>query len=88
MAEIDNEKVFGALQSRRWKYRTAEGIAKETKVPVKTVEKVLKESPQKVRVSVMRRRDGKVLYAKKDEVSVIRDWWNGFKLLSKAKVSE
>ena len=88
MAEIDNEKILAALKSRRWKYRTAEGIAKETRVPVNTVEKVLKESPQQVRVSVMRRRDGKVLYVKKDEVSVIKDLWNGFKLLSKAKVSE
>lgn len=79
------EKVFRALNTGRWKYRTAEGIAKETRLPTTKVEATLKSHPEMVRVSLLRRSDGKILFASKKKVSGLQDAWIAVRALSKAK---
>lgn len=78
-------RIFKALSSPKWMYRTADGIAKETHLPRAEVEKTLKTHPEKVRVSLVRRRDGSVLFASKEKVSVLQDAWTAVRALSKAK---
>lgn len=78
-------RVFTALNSSKWLYRTAEGIAKETHLPEAEVEKTLKTHPGKVRVSLVRRRDGSVLFASKEKVSGLQDAWTAVRALSRAK---
>jgi hypothetical protein len=78
-------KVFRALDTGQWKYRTAEGIAKETHLPTEKVEATLKSHPEMVRVSLVRRSDGKLLFASKKKVSGLQDAWTAVRALSKAK---
>jgi hypothetical protein len=78
-------RIFKALNSSTWQYRTAEGIAKETHISTKDVEKALQTHPEKVRVSLVRRRDGQVLFASREKVSAIQDAWTAIRALSKAK---
>lgn len=77
--------VFKALNRSTWKYRTAEGIAKEIHISTKDVEKALQTHPEKVRVSLIRRRDGKVLFTSREKVSAFQDAWTAVRALSKAK---
>lgn len=81
------EKILRALSSERWLYRTVDGIAKETKLPKEEVKRVLDESRQKVRVSRIRSKKGKVLYASKNRVSSVMDLWTAFRAISRMKVA-
>lgn len=78
-------RVFTALNNSKWLYRTAEGIAKETQLPKTEVEITLKAHPEKVRVSLVRRRDGSILFASKEKVSGLQDAWTAVRAISKVK---
>lgn len=78
-------RVFNALSHSKWLYRTAEGIAKETHLPKAEVEQTLKAHPEKVRISLVRRRDGSILFASKEKVSGLRDAWTAVRAISKVK---
>lgn len=79
--------VLSALRAPKWRYRTVDGISKETRISIDDVKRVLDESPQIVRVSRIRNRNGKILYASKERVSALGDLWTAARAISKRKVT-
>ncbi len=79
------EIVVQVLKSNEYDYRTAEGIAKDLKVQINRVKKVL-NSDSRVRVSVMESNDGKKLYALKNKKSALGDYMSAFRALSSDKM--
>ncbi len=78
-------KVLQALENPKWRYRTASGIAKEAQLDAKTVEEVLRQNPDLVRVSIAKSSDGSTLFASKKKVSAVSDVWTAFKAVNKAR---
>lgn len=78
-------KVLQALDNSKWRYRTASGIAKEAQLDTKTVEEVLRQNPDLVRVSITKSADGSTLFASKKKVSAVSDVWTAFKAVNKAR---
>lgn len=78
-------KVLQALEDPKWRYRTASGIAKEAKLDARTVEEVLRQNPDLVRVSLAKSPAGSTLFASKKKVSVVSDVWTAFKAVNKAR---
>lgn len=76
------ERVLDALRSSEFEYRTAKAIANQTHLTVEQVEDVLMSHPEVVRVSVIRRPDGSMLFADRDRVSALKDAWAGFRAVS------
>lgn len=78
-------RVYSALKNSKWEYRTAAGIAEEVHQPTRDVEVILKNSPKEVLVSVIRKSDGTLLYASKDKVSTVSDYWSAARAISAEK---
>jgi len=77
--------VIRALSDPKWDYRTAEGIAKDVKKPLTTVEMVL-ESDDRVRKSVMKSKSGRNLYTLKVRKSKVGDFFSAFQSLNSDKL--
>jgi hypothetical protein len=61
--EADRGRIATALEDGRWKFRTAEGIARQIGSPVNRVRRVLQSSSELARESVMTDAAGRPLYA-------------------------
>ena len=79
-----HHKVIEALKSPKFKYRTVQGLAKETHLSPAEVKKVL-ETDTTVRKSLARSKSGATLYIAKKNVSAIQDAWNAFRAINSAK---
>lgn len=77
--------VMRALENKKWDYRTAEGIAKESNVSLENVKKIL-ETDDKVRVSVMKSNIGKQLYTLKSKKSKAGDLLTAFRAMNSDKL--
>jgi len=80
-------KVIDALKNDKWDYRTADGIAKELKADLSTVEKILRNTPG-VRTSVMKDPNGQELYTLKVRKSAVNDYFTAFRALNASKSGE
>jgi hypothetical protein len=78
-------KVLLALENPKWRYRTASGIANEAHLDAKTVEEVLRNNPDLVRVSIAKSSNGSTLFASKKKISAVSDIWTAFKAVNKVR---
>ncbi|WP_421511461.1 hypothetical protein ACOQH0_02660 [Enterobacter sp. JS8-1] len=78
------ELVIREMGNPKWLYRSAKGIAKQTKLSESDVNEVLVHSP-KVRKSVIPAPDGSDLYVLKKRKSFLGDIWVAFKALNHDK---
>ncbi|WP_144655204.1 hypothetical protein [Achromobacter dolens] len=76
------DQIVKAVESSRWDYRTAEGIAKDVHATASDVRKAIAERPDIFRVSVMKKEDGSPLYTTKSRVSGTKDYISAFKAIS------
>ena len=79
-----NYVVIEALKSPKFKYRTVQGLARETHLPANLVIEVL-NSNDSVRKSLVKSKTGADLYTAKKKVSAVEDAWNAFTALNSAK---
>lgn len=84
LSQADVARIIEALGNSKYSYRTAHGIARESKIDDKSVVEVLRVNPS-VRVSITKSPDGSTLYALKNKVSATSDVWNAFKAVNVAK---
>lgn len=73
----EEEKIINALRDERWDYRTVEGIAKGTGIPVDTVRTFLKTHKDIVRKSSIPDRLGRDLYTLNNRYSQGKEFWRG-----------
>lgn len=71
----EEEKIINALRDKHWDYRTVEGIAKETGIPVDTVRTCLETRKDIVRKSSIPDRLGRDLYTLNNRHSQFKDFW-------------
>ena len=71
----EDEKIINALRDNRWDYRTADGIAKETGVPVERVLAFLESRKDIVLKASIPDRLGRDLYTLNDRQSQAKDIW-------------
>ena len=71
----EEEKIINALRDKLWDYRTTEGIAKETGIPVDTVRTFLETHKDIVRKSSIPDRLGRDLYTLNNRHSQVKDFW-------------
>ena len=71
----EEEKIINALRNKRWDYRTTEGIAKETGIPVDTIRTFLETRKDIVRKSSIPDRLGRDLYTLNNRHSQVKDFW-------------
>ncbi len=69
---VDNGKadwalIDSALRNPKWDFRTAEGIAEETGLPIERVEELLADNDDKVRRSYVKDKKGRVLFTFKEK---------------------
>jgi len=76
--------VIEALKSPKFKYRTVEGLAKETHLSALEIVRVL-EVDRAVRKSLAKSKTGADLYTAKKKVSAMADVWNAFTAINSAK---
>lgn len=79
------ELVLKAMKNNKWDYRTAHGIAVETKLPETVVTEVLNNSKNEVRSSLIQTKSGKNLYTLRSRKSAIADAWWAIRTMSKDK---
>ncbi len=79
-----DEIVLRALESPKYKYRTVQGIASETKLDEQRVRTILKNNPL-VRESFEKSKTGKQLFTSKKKVSIGEDLWTAFRAVNSAK---
>jgi hypothetical protein len=71
----EDEKIINALRDKRWDYRTADGIAKETGVPVEQVLTFLESRKDIVLKASIPDRLGRDLYTFNDSQSQANNVW-------------
>lgn len=77
--------VIEALSNTKWDYRTADGIAKEINVSVEEVNAIL-STDNRVRLSVMKSKNGKSLYTLKSKKSKVGDLFTAFRAMGSDKL--
>lgn len=82
----EEEKIVSALRDQRWDYRTADGIAKETGVPIDRVLAFLESRKDVVFKASMPDRLGRALYTLNDRQAQVNDVWRNI-VTSVTKVS-
>jgi hypothetical protein len=81
MGEIlvsDDEKIIKALSDKSWDYRTAEGIAKETGLPIERVLTFLASRQDVVLKASLPDRFGRTLYTLNDGRGQANNVWRSF----------
>ncbi|SHM38301.1 hypothetical protein [Rhodanobacter sp. OK091] len=78
------DRVLKALNNSTYKYRTLNGLARDTHLDPEFVKTVL-DSSTAVRKSFVKSKSGKQLYASKEKVSATEDLWVAFQALNSAK---
>lgn len=81
------EFVIKALGNNKYDYRTAEGIARETNIPVNKVMVILNDD-KRVRTSIIKRKDGKKIYTLKSKKSAVGDVFTAFRAMSSDKMGD
>ena len=76
--------VIQALNSPKFKYRTVQGLSKETHFPANVIVEVL-NSDKSVRKSLVKSKTGADLYTAREKVSAVEDAWNAFTAINSAK---
>ncbi|HEY6871256.1 MAG TPA: hypothetical protein VI298_00885 [Geobacteraceae bacterium] len=76
------QTIISALSDPKWEYRTARGIAKDTRMPEKEIENTLEKLQPLIRVSVTKTKEGENLYALKERKSLLGDYWSAFKSMN------
>ena len=71
----EEAKIINALRDKRWDYRTTEGIAKETSIPVDTVRTFLETRKDIVRKSSIPDRLDRDLYTLNNRYSQGKEFW-------------
>jgi len=71
----DDEKIIKALSNKRWDYRTAEGIAKETGLPIERVLTFLTSRQDVVLQASLPDRFGQALYTLNDRQGKANNVW-------------
>jgi hypothetical protein len=77
---VEEDKITNALRDQRWDYRTAEGIAKETKIPVETVRAFLESRKDIVWKSSVSDRLGRDLYTLNERRPQIKEFWRNISI--------
>jgi hypothetical protein len=72
---LDEDKIINALRDKRWDYRTADGIAKETGIPLETVKNFLESRKGTVWKSSIPDRFGRDLYTHNDRRPQNKEFW-------------
>ena len=81
---VEEDKIIKALSDKRWDYRTVDGIAKETDIPVENVMAFLESRKDIVWKSSFPDRLGRELYTLKDRRPQSKYFWhNIFTFISK-----
>lgn len=62
-----------ALADARWTFRTIDGLARQTRLPVSKVEKILGDNPALARRSVLKMNNGSDLYVAHDRPPTVRE---------------
>jgi hypothetical protein len=71
----EEAKIIDALRDEHWDYRTVEGIAKETGIPVDAVRTFLETRKDVVRKSSIPDRLGRELYTLNGRHSYVKEFW-------------
>lgn len=71
----EEDKIINALRDQRWDYRTVEGIAEETKIPIETVRIFLESRKDIVWKSAMPDRRGRDLYTLNERRPMNKEFW-------------
>lgn len=77
--------VIKALENPNYRYRTSSGIAKETNLTPTVVSNILTNNDKVIRRSILKAPDGSELYASKNVVSGLEDFWSTIKAINNAK---
>ena len=80
MSVEEEDKIINALRDQHWDYRTAEGIAKETKIPVETVRTFLESRRDIVWKSSVPDRLGRDLYRLNERHPQIKEFWRNISI--------
>ncbi len=77
--------ILKALEDPNLRYRTVSDIARETLLPQDVVVQVLTSHSDAIRKSVVGSRRGEDLYALKNKMSTVGDFWHAFRRLNNDK---
>ncbi len=77
---VEKDKIINALSNTRWDYRTAEGIAKETDIPIETVRTFVESQIDIVWKSSVLDPHGRALYMLKDRRPLSKEFWRNISI--------